>query len=728
MQKFYYANGEKILLEPSSRFAAVRAKDVSGAEGASQVASALSKLMPNSSTTVMSIPEYGFAIVPLGDNGATNIVPGGMRASALGAALDSPESELTRGPQVYELPGVVDDILVVAVGEVIVQIKPGTSADERDQILKKLRPAEVKKDELVEDRYFVRLKADEDAIEAANMLHDNAHISYAEPNLVTIGKPVARTAENSAAVEEDLRQENPSGVRVIPRESIPNALNADAMEFVAETAASGQLSDPGLSSQWGLAKIRASQAWEINPGNPGIIVAVLDEGCDVAHEDLNLALPGYDAFSNDNDPTPSGNDAHGTSCAGIVSMRKDNSRGGVGVAPGCRVLPVRIARGIGGGRWDTNSIIVDRAIRTAVARGASVLSNSYSVAPSSAVTSAFQFAATSGRGGLGCVSAAASGNDDVRGLIYPANQSASIRGMLAVGASNQWDQRKSKTSLDSETWWGSNWGPELDVVAPGVGIYTTDISGSSGYTSGNYIPNFNGTSSATPHVAGLAGLILSVDPGLRGWEVEEIIKATALDLGAGGRDEQFGFGRIDARAALEAASRVWSQISVSPVFIGAGRECFINLNVRIYNSGINSVRIDNTLIRSLTPDGSSEVDRFEYRPNPGGTMLSRSGHDIRFPKITLRANGNQASWSYRWTINWSYTFWRPSAPGLPLGAAPRETGTEQQFHGEASGNSSGGNATNASELSEDQNSLADGRNGDRVTIDRQNRTITVVIR
>jgi hypothetical protein len=109
-------------------------------------------------------------------------------------------------------------------------------------------------------------------------------------------------------------------------------------------------------------------------------------------------------------------------------------------------------------------------------------------------------------------------------------------------------------------------------------------------------------------------------------------------------------------------------------------------------------------------------------------MLSRSGHDIRFPKITLRANGNQASWSYRWTINWSYTFWRPSAPGLPLGAAPRETGTEQQFHGEASGNSSGGNATNAAELSEDQNSLADGRNGDRVTIDRQNRTITVVIR
>ena len=94
---------------------------------------------------------------------------------------------------------------------------------------------------------------------------------------------------------------------------------------------------------------------------------------------------------------------------------------------------------------------------------------------------------------LGCVMAAATGNDDVLGLIYPARLSSSIRGLLAVGASNEWDQRKSKTSLDGETWWGSNFGPEVDIVAPGVHIYTTDIMGGAGYAGGNYETNLNST-------------------------------------------------------------------------------------------------------------------------------------------------------------------------------------------------------------------------------------------
>jgi thermitase len=117
-----------------------------------------------------------------------------------------------------------------------------------------------------------------------------------------------------------------------------------------------------------------------------------------------------------------------------------------------------------------------------------VLSNSYSVSPSTAVTNAFTYARTNGRGGRGCPIAAATGNGDMLGVIYPARLSPAIPGFLAVGASNEWDQRKSKTSLDGESWWGSNYGPEVDVVAPGVHIYTTDIMGGAGYGGGNYVP------------------------------------------------------------------------------------------------------------------------------------------------------------------------------------------------------------------------------------------------
>ena len=261
-----------------------------------------------------------------------------------------------------------------------------------------------------------------------------------------------------------------------------------------------------------------------------ITIAVIDEGCDIAHEDIAYKLPGYDATDGDDNQQPKPADGHGTSCAGVAAARANNGKGGCGVAPNCKVLPVRIAYGAGGG-WVTTDARIADGVRKAVDRGADVLSNSWGGgAPSTFITNAFKYAQTNGRGGRGCPTAIATANSDLPVVAYPANLSPTIPGLMAVGASNEWDQRKSKTSLDGENWWGSNYGPEVDVVAPGVHIYTTDITGAAGYGAANYIPNFNGTSSATPHVAGLMGLILSVDPDLRSWEVEEIIKMTADNL------------------------------------------------------------------------------------------------------------------------------------------------------------------------------------------------------
>ena len=268
-------------------------------------------------------------------------------------------------------------------------------------------------------------------------------------------------------------------------------------------------------------------------------------------------------------------------------------------------------------------------------------------------------------------------------------------------------------------------------------MYTTDITGTAGYGSGNYVPNFNGTSSATPHAAGVAALVISVDPELRSWEVEEIIKLSAKELGVAGRDEEYGHGRVDARAALEAASKIWYAIHVEPVFLGSGRECYMRATIRMYNPGINRVRLDSLTLSSRTRDWTHEIDRFEYRPNPGNLLEPRSNHDIRLNSILLPAIGTSSSWSYRWHLGWSYTFWRPAGPGLPLeGNDPGEGRSTTSWGVRGESNSAVAELECASGETSAAHDLTDGaipgerfdQDGDVVAVDRRSRAITIVVR
>ena len=191
--------------------------------------------------------------------------------------------------------------------------------------------------------------------------------------------------------------------------------------------------------------------------------------------------------------------------------------------------------------------------------GASVISNSWrSSTFSELLEDAIQSAMTNGRNGLGCVVTFSAGNNDSNTVGYPAS---SLPDIIVVGALSLSGKRKSSTTIDNEGWWGSDYGTQLDIMAPGVLIYTTDRTGSVGYVSGDYMPNFIGTSSACPHVAGVAALILSVNPNLTQKEVATIIEKTARKVGGysystvSGRPNgtwhtEVGYGLIDAYAAV----------------------------------------------------------------------------------------------------------------------------------------------------------------------------------
>ena len=302
---------------------------------------------------------------------------------------------------------------------------------------------------------------------------------------------------------------------------------------------------------WAHGKIRLSAAWKITKGVRGIRVAVLDEGVDTSHPALKAAVVAERDFigDNGNSAMPDGNDAHGTACAGIILGRGTKA---TGVAPKCSLLAARIAMDDGSGDWVFDDYATADAIDWCWRNGADVLSNSWGGgAPSDAISRAFGRARTQGRGGKGAVVCIAAGNDQI-GIDFPGN----LNGYITVGASNPKDERKTRTSSDGETWWGSNFGPTMWLLAPGVFIHTTDIAGANGYETGNYTETFNGTSSATPHVAGTAALMLSANPNLTASAVRTLLSSTAKAIaGQRGWTKELGYGRLDVGAAVAAAKK-----------------------------------------------------------------------------------------------------------------------------------------------------------------------------
>ncbi len=344
-------------------------------------------------------------------------------------------------------------------------------------------------------------------------------------------------------------------------------------------------------------------AHEITRGE-GVSIAIIDDGVDIDHAEFSgagkVAAP-RDATSRTDDPRPKDpfgtgpedGENHGTACAGVACANGTN--GASGVAPKARLIPIRLASGLGSQRES-------EAFKWAADHGADVISCSWGpedgkwfnpsdpkhnkVVPLPASTRlAIDFVTTNGRGGKGCVVlfAAGNGNESVDNDGYASNPK-----VIAVVACNDRGTRSVYSDFGNAVWCAfpsSDFGhaPFSHPEPLTTGIWTTDRVGHNGYNvgaasegdaAGNFTNSFGGTSSACPGAAGVASLVLSVNPNLKWNEVKDLLKRACDRIDpqggnydASGHSPQYGFGRLNARTAVELAKpQPRSGITISRTF------------------------------------------------------------------------------------------------------------------------------------------------------------------
>lgn len=311
--------------------------------------------------------------------------------------------------------------------------------------------------------------------------------------------------------------------------------------------------------QWHYDHINLSDAWNVTQGEDRVVVAVIDSGFATLHPNLQPNLvPGYDFAFNDADPSANTEACveHGTHVAGTIAATWNEEFNIIGAAPGVKVRPVRV--GIEDG--SNCPMPLDAVINAVLYSSGHALEGVPQVPPADVINmsiggysysaifeEAITFALLAGSSVV-----AAAGNDDVGTVMYP----AAFDGVIGVSA----------TDLNGELAWYSNYGNEIDVTAPG-GDIRFDLDGD-GYVDGvlslawdayNNHPYFQflqGTSMATPHVSAVVALMKSVNPDLDPASITFLLGSSARDIGIPGPDTFYGWGIVDAAAAVELARDV----------------------------------------------------------------------------------------------------------------------------------------------------------------------------
>jgi subtilisin family serine protease len=454
----------------------------------------------------------------------------------VGRALDTIRlnSSIEVGTHVFEQPD--GRSYYVPTGEIFIEFRPNLSSRDKQSLLDKFKLS-IKEARGRDSLILQVTRGSPNPIKVAAALQSDDRIVVAEPDLAS--KQLAKSL-------------------FIPTDLLLND------QWHLKNTGFHRGTDVGFVAG---ADARIIGAWSAGQtiGEASVVVAVVDDGFDLKHPDFSS--PGkvvhpWDFTRRNSDCSPDRGDWHGTACAGVALA----SAGGgsvVGVAPGCTFMPIR---------WgpDLSDSQIESWFDYASGKGAWVVSCSWGALNpffplSTRAERAIEKCATEGRSGKGCVVVFAAGNSN-RNVNNPADGTvdgfAIHPDVIAVAASTSRDERSDY----------SNFGAEISVCAPssgagGWGILTADVTGfepgsgfTRGYSEGDYTYGFGGTSSACPLVAGVAALILSINPNLTSKEVRAILQKTARKIGrldsydGNGHSKDFGFGCVDAEAALRIAA------------------------------------------------------------------------------------------------------------------------------------------------------------------------------
>ena len=359
--------------------------------------------------------------------------------------------------------------------------------------------------------------------------------------------------------------------------------------------------DPEWSLQWGPQKIAADWAWNTTGGDPSVLVAVVDTGIDYNHPDLaaNYVPLGYDWVNND--PDPMDDFGHGTHVAGIMAAAINNSVGIAGLAQ-VRLIAEKVMDASGSGSLSD----IARGIVHAVDRGARIINLSLG-GPfnSNLLHEAVKYAHDQG-----VLVVASAGNEATNVKSYP----AAYNEVVAVSAADEFDKPATFT----------NYGDWVDVAAPGVKILSTMPTYHVSLNDQGYAMNYDflsGTSMASPHAAGVAALIWSRFPNTTRDQVRAQLQYSAEDLGEPGLDVYYGFGRVNARKAVEQAPSNHDVLILNletPSNVSLGKAATINTTV--LNMGTSNE--SDIMVRLLVNDSIVNSTTIDFLTSGASTTLS----------------------------------------------------------------------------------------------------------
>lgn len=373
-------------------------------------------------------------------------------------------------------------------------------------------------------------------------------------------------------------------------------------------------------------------AWDIQTGDPNMIIAVPDTGIRLTHNDIasriwnKATIEPIDGIDNDNngliddyqgwdwinsDNNPSDDQGHGTNCSGIIGAIPNNTIGYAGVNWNSKIMALKVLDNNNSGSYAAMS----NSVYYAADNGAKIISMSIGgSSPSTTLSNSLVYANSLDVTFVACMM-----NFDNNTTYYPAGYASTIPNVIAVGSTNSNDERTSPFFWSATS--GSNFGNHLSVVAPGNYIWGLDYSSNSGFNS-----YWGGTSQATPLVAGLASLIKAQNPSLTPAQIKTIIQNTAQDeVGnpaedAAGWDQYMGWGRVNAFAALQQvlSTSSFETTTLDLKLINPVKENKLNVQVAHRYSGTYLVSIFSYDGKSITSfettlqEGSNAIP-FDFR-------------------------------------------------------------------------------------------------------------------